>query len=70
MVLEAKSHVQKSTNYFEAQRLRIFEYITREKTRFVWIFLINISVRLAIYLSVCPFVCRGYRSQSWADFNN
>jgi len=28
----------------------------REKTRFVWIFLINISVYLSIYLSVCYFV--------------
>ena len=33
----------------------------REKTRFVWIFLINISIR--------PFLRRGYRSQFWGDFN-
>jgi len=37
----------------------------REKTRFVWIFFINIS----IYLSVYPFLLCGYRSQFWADFN-
>jgi len=28
MVLEAKSHVENCKNHFEAQRLRIFEYIT------------------------------------------
>jgi len=35
-----------------------------EKTRFVWIFLLTY-----LYLSVCPFLRRGYRSQFWADFN-
>ena len=33
----------------------------REKTRFVWIFFINISIR--------PFLRRGYRSQFCGDFN-
>jgi len=37
----------------------------REKTRFVWIFFINIS----IYLSIRPFLRRGYRSQFCGDFN-
>ena len=36
----------------------------REKTRFVWIFFINISV----CVSIRPFLRRGYRSQFWADF--
>jgi len=38
----------------------------REKTRFVWIFLLTY---LSISLSVCSFLRRGYRSQFWADFN-
>jgi len=38
----------------------------REKTRFVWIFLLTI---LSVCLSVCQFLRRGYRSQFWADFN-
>ena len=42
----------------------------REKTRFVWIFLLTyLSIYLSIYLAVCPFLRRGYRSQFWADFN-
>jgi len=40
----------------------------REKTRFVWIFFINISIYLSIRLSVYPFLLRGYRSQFWGDF--
>jgi len=32
----------------------------REKTRFVWIFFINISIR--------PFLRLGYRSQFWGEF--
>jgi len=35
-----------------------------KKTRFVWIFLINISIRLSVY----PFLLCGYRSQFWGDF--
>ena len=38
----------------------------REKTRFVWIFLLTY---LSVCLSVCPFLRRGYRSQFWGDFN-
>jgi len=37
----------------------------REKTRFCVDFFYNIS----IYLSICPFLRRGYRSQFWGDFN-
>ena len=37
----------------------------REKTRFVWIFLLTY---LSIYLSVYPFLLCGYRSQFWGDF--
>ena len=40
----------------------------REKTRFVWIFLLTyLSIYLSIYLFLCPFLRRGYRSQFLAD---
>ena len=38
----------------------------REKTRFVWIFLLTY---LSVCLSIRPFLRRGYRSQFWGDFN-
>jgi len=38
----------------------------REKTRFVWIFFINISISLSICLSVRFFV--GATGQFWGDF--
>ena len=37
-----------------------------KKTRFVWIFLLTY---LSVYLSVCPFLRRGYRSQFSGNFN-
>jgi len=39
----------------------------REKTRFMWIFLLTY---LSVCLCVCPFLRRGYRSQFWGDFND
>ena len=39
----------------------------REKTRFVWIFLLT-SIYLSLCLSVYPFLLCGYRSQFRGDF--
>jgi len=39
--------------------LAVTDLRMREKTRYVWIFLINISI--------CPFLRRGYRSQFCGD---
>jgi len=36
-----------------------------EKNVFVWIFLLTY---LSVYLSVCPFLHRSYKSQFWGNF--
>ena len=45
--------------------LAVTDLRMREKTRFCVDFFINISV----YLSICQFLRRGYRSQFCGDFN-
>jgi len=43
----------------------------REKHVFVWIFLLtylSVYISIYIYLSNCPFLRRGYRSQFWGNF--
>ena len=68
MVLEAKSHVKNCRNHFEAQRLRIFEYILNSvilNYSTIWLLTPTLSKNytitcvyyVSISLSVCLSLC-------------
>jgi len=48
--------------------LAVTDLRMREKNTVCMDFFINISIYLSVYLSLCPFLRRGYRSQFWANF--
>jgi len=70
MVLEAKSHVKNCKNHFDAQRLRIFEYILKTvilNYSTIWLLTPTLSKNytvtclyyVSISVSVCLFLCNN-----------